>query len=231
MEEVDLEIFIMLLFGLSLGDQHGRQAARASNETNSRACRDRDQQRARVEKKRKIETEREGGERERITVDERQNNVRSSRSSTLLDSIFIPVINSILVVHGSFIRGPTSRSLSFSRVRALLILLSLYLILCLIRAHTRTFIHLVSVWLVSYHQCSLPLLLTLICSFSFDAHVSLSLFASRFFLACFYSFPRSPFYAFAHPLAQPGASLPLVPISSLLDIFSLFSLPPPRTII
>lgn len=87
-----------------------------------------------------------GGERERIT-DERQNNVRSSRSSTLLDSIFIPVINSILVVHGSFIRGPTSRSLSLflSCTRASYPLITLSHFLCLIRARTRTFIHLVSV--------------------------------------------------------------------------------------
>lgn len=151
----------------------------------------------------------------------RENSARPSRSSALLDSIFIPLINSILVVHRSFIRGPTSRSLSLMRrAHASHPPLTLSHSLCLIRAckHARSFISSLS----DQHRITdirpLPsLLLSLICSLSFDTPVSFS--ASHFFLACFLSAPLSM------PFTQLGTSLPLVPLTSLHDIFSLSSLP------
>lgn len=68
---------------------------------------------------------------------ERESARRPSRSGALLGSIFIPLINSILVVHRSFIRAPTSRSHSFFALTS-----PLALPLCLTRArkHARSFI-------------------------------------------------------------------------------------------
>lgn len=128
--------------------------------------------------------------------------VQPSLSGALLGSIFIPLINSILVVHRSFIRAPTSRSPSFflslsSRVNVPSLSLSV------LRARANTHVHSSRLCLITARIVDPP------------ASVSRPLSLSRSL-----PLPRAV-------VLVPGTSLPLVPLSSPRDIFSL--LPPPSS--
>jgi len=232
MERLDLVMFITLLLRLTIAqawttsctsEQRGEFASVQGPGPTEGADR---------KEQRKMDRENDGGwKRER-----KRNSARLSRSGALLDSIFIPLINSILVVHRSFIRAPTSHSISFS------LSLSLSLSLSCARARLSSSSHFYSIPLfvlygrVNRHVHSFRLCLTSariadipLSALTFLSHSirpSLSLLLLSFLLVSSLPFPPPlPAPPRPLPLAQPGTSLPLVPLSSPRDIFSLSSLP------